>query len=133
MRRILLVLVLMTLAGCTIGLDPDDGTPDIETDDDPADVGGDETDNDTSGDETDDDAASSTEANGTLVVHAIDVGQADATLIEAPEGETMLIDSGDWREDGETVLAYLEEHDVDRIDYLVTTHPTRITSAVTPP
>ncbi|WP_336363011.1 ComEC/Rec2 family competence protein [Halalkalicoccus salilacus] len=60
-------------------------------------------------------------AEGTLEIHAIDVGQGDATLIVGPE-ETMLIDSGDWRDDGETVIAYLESQGIERIDYLVTTH-----------
>jgi competence protein ComEC len=55
-------------------------------------------------------------------IHHIDVGQADATLIIEPEGETMLIDSGDWRQDGEAVIAYLEAQDIDRIDHLVATH-----------
>jgi competence protein ComEC len=58
---------------------------------------------------------------GELEVHAIDVGQADATLIVGPEG-TMLIDSGDWRDDGDAVIEYLENQGVERIDYLVTTH-----------
>lgn len=61
------------------------------------------------------------ETTDTLEIHAIDVGQGDATLIVGPE-ETMLIDSGDWRDDGETVIAYLESQGVERIDYLVTTH-----------
>jgi len=60
--------------------------------------------------------------NGTLEVHFINVGQADATLVIAPSGETMLIDSGDWTDDGETVIAYLEAQGVDRIDHLVATH-----------
>ena len=59
--------------------------------------------------------------NGTLEVHVIDVGQADATLLRTDE-ETMLIDSGDWRDDGETVLEYLDARGVDRIDHLVSTH-----------
>ncbi|MFC6616272.1 lamin tail domain-containing protein [Halopenitus salinus] len=60
--------------------------------------------------------------NGTLAVHFINVGQGSSTLIVGPTGETILIDSGDWSDDGEDVLAYLERHDVDRIDHLVTTH-----------
>ncbi len=55
-------------------------------------------------------------------IHHIDVGQADATLLVEPGGETMLIDSGDWRQDGEGVLAYLDEQNVERIDHLVATH-----------
>ena len=57
-----------------------------------------------------------------LEIHYINVGQADATLVITPTNETMLIDSGDWRDDGETVLRYLETHEIERIDYLVATH-----------
>ena len=61
-------------------------------------------------------------AEGELEIHAINVGQADATLLVAPSGETILIDTGDWRDDGGTVIDYLEAHDIDRIDHLVATH-----------
>ncbi len=64
---------------------------------------------------------SSPPPEGTLEVHAINVGQADATLIRTEE-EAMLIDSGDWRDDGETVLEYLDSQGIDRIDHLVSTH-----------
>ncbi|KAB1186615.1 MULTISPECIES: lamin tail domain-containing protein [Haloferax] len=60
--------------------------------------------------------------NGTLEVHFINVGQSVSTLLVAPNGETMLIDSGDFRDDGEHVLAYLQAHDIQRLDYLVTSH-----------
>jgi len=59
---------------------------------------------------------------GELEVHVIDVGQADATLVVDPTGETMLIDSGHWTDDGEIVLSYLQDRGIERIDYLVTTH-----------
>lgn len=98
MRRLVLVVGLVMLAGCTVGLDPD------------------------TGERSPDDAPTGGDANGTLTVHAIDVGQGDATLIEGPTGETMLIDSGDWPEEGETVLDYLDDRGIDRIDYLVSTH-----------
>lgn len=55
-------------------------------------------------------------------IHHIDVGQADATVLVEPGGETMLIDSGDWRQDGEEVLAYLDDQEIERIDHLVATH-----------
>ena len=58
----------------------------------------------------------------TLEIHYINVGQGDSTLVIAPSGETMLIDTGDYTDDGEIVLDYLRRHDIDRIDYLVTTH-----------
>jgi competence protein ComEC len=63
-----------------------------------------------------------TSPNGTLEIHHIDVGQADATLVIALSGETILIDSGDWRQDGQGVIDYLEAHGVDRVDHLVATH-----------
>lgn len=59
--------------------------------------------------------------DGTLEVHTINVGQADATVIRT-DNETMLIDTGDWRDDGETVIEYLEHLGIDRIDHLVSTH-----------
>ena len=65
---------------------------------------------------------SSSSPEGTLDIHYINVGQGDATLIVGPTNETMLIDTGDYRDDGETVLDYLQQHDINRIDYLVTTH-----------
>lgn len=55
---------------------------------------------------------------GSAVVHYIDVGQGDATLIVAPTGETMLIDAGERGEAAE----YLEKHKIKTLDYLVFTH-----------
>lgn len=60
--------------------------------------------------------------DGNLEIHHLDVGQADATLLLEPSGETMLVDSGDWHERGEPVIDYLEKRSVDRIDHLVATH-----------
>lgn len=60
---------------------------------------------------------------GELEIHHIDVGQGDATLLIGPDGETMLIDSGRFEDNGTSVLAYLKEQNVSRIDHLVTTHP----------
>ncbi|WP_313692107.1 lamin tail domain-containing protein [Halorarum halobium] len=60
--------------------------------------------------------------NGTLEVHYINVGQGASTLLITPPGETMLIDSGDWSDDGEYVLAYLDRLGIERIDHLVTSH-----------
>ena len=110
MRRLLAVLALCTLlalAGCTdggIGIEPPDAVDGTETQTPDSDLG------DGSG------------AEGSLAVHYLDVGQADATLLVSPEGETMLIDSGPWQDDGETVIRYLEARGVDRIDHLVSTH-----------
>ena len=64
-----------------------------------------------------------TDADGTLEVHYIAVGQAASVLIIGPDGETMLIDSGHFNDNGQHVINYLEAHDIDRVDYLVTSHP----------
>ncbi len=68
------------------------------------------------------DAGENTTAASDLELHHIDVGQADSTLIVTPENETILVDTGDWRQDGEEVISYLEANDIDRIDHLVATH-----------
>ncbi|GAA0215772.1 lamin tail domain-containing protein [Halobaculum roseum] len=59
---------------------------------------------------------------GTMEIHFINVGQSASTLIIGPTGETMLIDTGDFRTDGEHVLAYLKANDIERVDHLVVTH-----------
>lgn len=56
-----------------------------------------------------------------LVVHYIDIGQADCMLLEC-DGETMLIDGGYADRAGE-VVDYLEEQGVEKLDLVVGTHP----------
>ncbi|GAA5262116.1 ComEC/Rec2 family competence protein [Methanocalculus sp. MC3] len=56
-----------------------------------------------------------------LEAHFIDVGQGDAILIQY-NGKNMLIDAGD-RGYGSTVVSYLREQSVSRLDYIVATHP----------
>lgn len=58
-----------------------------------------------------------------LRIAHIDVGQSDSTLVQLPNNETILIDTGDWRQEGTGVLEYLDSKDVERIDHLVSTHP----------
>ncbi|WP_436932433.1 lamin tail domain-containing protein [Halosimplex halobium] len=116
-RRSLLVgwfVVLVVLSGC-VGLTQSDAGPP-----------------DTSALETSSDhptptpAATTTQTattpNGTLEVHFINVGQSVSTLVVGPTNETMLIDSGDFRTDGEHVLQYLKQHNISRIDHFVVTH-----------
>ncbi|WP_137288790.1 ComEC/Rec2 family competence protein [Natronorubrum halophilum] len=93
-RGLLIVTVagLLVLSGCLSGFTVDDG---IE-----ADAG----------------------VDGDLEIHHIDVGQADATLLVTPANETIVIDTGDWRPDGQDVIDYLEERNISRIDHLVATH-----------
>lgn len=71
-----------------------------------------------------DEAASGVDAEvaGELEIHHIDVGQADSTLIRAPNGETVLIDSGGWQSDGAEVIEYLDARGIGRIDHLIATH-----------
>lgn len=53
-----------------------------------------------------------------LGVTFLDVGQGDAVLLQAPEGQTALVDAG--RDD---IVPWLREMGVERIDLLVATHP----------
>ncbi len=60
--------------------------------------------------------------NGDLRVHFIDVGQADSTLIELPDGKNMLIDAGN-NDDGYMVADYIENLGISKLDFVVGTHP----------
>ncbi|MEF8857224.1 MAG: lamin tail domain-containing protein [Haloplanus sp.] len=95
-RAVLLVLVVV-LAGCG-GVEPTDEPTETPT------------------------SAATTQSVGTLSVHFINVGQSVSTLVVGPTGETMLIDTGHYNDDGAHVLAYLERHDVTRLDHLVVSH-----------
>ncbi|MDR0462968.1 MAG: MBL fold metallo-hydrolase [Pseudomonadales bacterium] len=59
--------------------------------------------------------------DGDLVIHFIDVGQGDATLIKTSAG-SVLIDGGD-RHMGERMVAYLRDVGVSEITYVIATHP----------
>lgn len=60
-------------------------------------------------------------AQNKLVIHFINVGQGDCTLIELPDGKTMLIDAGQV-DQGEVVVEYLNGLEINTIDYMVATH-----------
>ncbi|MCD2201602.1 lamin tail domain-containing protein [Halobacterium sp. KA-4] len=111
LRRLLAVFAvvgLVVLAGCAGGID--NGEPATTSD---------VTEHTTT-------TVSTTETatpTGELVVHQLNVGQGSSTLVVGPDGETILIDTGDWTDDGEDVIAYLESQGVTRIDHLVTSHP----------
>ena len=133
MRRVVLVVaVVLTvlLAGCT-GVSVDGSGTDVDdTLDEQQEALEDETGDDDSINESDDgaettgtdDSEDQTAVDGELEIHHIDVGQADSALLITPDGETILIDTGDWRQSGQGVIEYLDEHDIDRIDHLVATH-----------
>ena len=133
MRRVVLVVaVVLTvlLAGCT-GVSVDGSGTDVDdTLDEQQEALEDETgDGDSVNESNDgaettetDDTEDQTSVDGELEIHHIDVGQGDSTLLITPDGETILIDTGDWRQSGQGVIEYLDEHDIDRIDHLVATH-----------
>ena len=57
-----------------------------------------------------------------LTVHYLDVGQGDATFLELPNNETLLIDSGE-AEYQEQVEDYINKLGYQKIDYIIITHP----------
>ena len=57
-----------------------------------------------------------------LIVHFLDVGQADSILLQLPNNETMLIDAGN-NADGDFVVNYIHNLGIIKIDYLIGTHP----------
>ncbi len=57
-----------------------------------------------------------------LFVHFIDVGQADSILIQLPNGSVSLIDGGN-RGDAQLIIDYIRGLNIQKIDYLIATHP----------
>lgn len=71
--------------------------------------------------------AAAAPAAGELIFHFIDVGQGDSTLIECPNGATILIDSGSTSgrspdEVQDYTIDVLGKHGGD-LDYLIVSHP----------
>ncbi len=62
------------------------------------------------------------ENSGEMIVHFIDVGQGDSTLIQTPNGKAILIDAGEYTV-AERVVAYIKEQGILTIDVLIATHP----------
>jgi competence protein ComEC len=56
-----------------------------------------------------------------IEVHFIDVGQGDSILIES-NNASMLIDAGENNK-GSTVVNYLKAHGIEKLDYVIGTHP----------
>jgi hypothetical protein len=57
---------------------------------------------------------------GEMIVDHFDVGQADATLIKAPDA-TILIDAGDWQRND--VMPHLQAAGISYIDLFILTNP----------
>lgn len=60
--------------------------------------------------------------NDTLKVHFLDVGQGDSILVQFPNGKNMLVDAGK-NDSASTITNYLKNNGVEKIDYLIGTHP----------
>jgi beta-lactamase superfamily II metal-dependent hydrolase len=58
--------------------------------------------------------------SGSLHLHFVDVGQGDATVIQTPNGQTVLIDGG---ETNTGIVQYLQSLGIQRIDLMIATHP----------
>lgn len=67
-------------------------------------------------------SSNETNAKKEMSVHFIDVGQGDSILIQSPKGKNMLIDGGK-KEAGKDVVTYLRQQGVEKLDYVVATHP----------
>ncbi len=61
-------------------------------------------------------------AAGDLTIHCIDVGQADATLIESSSGMTLLFDGGDNGDGTAIVNPYLSSIGVSNLTYMAASH-----------
>ena len=57
-----------------------------------------------------------------LRIHFLNVGEGDSILIETPEGENILVDTGNLIS-GYKVVKYLKQNKIQVLDYLILTHP----------
>jgi competence protein ComEC len=85
LSHVVLLVGIVVLAGCA-GVVPDDPT---------------------SADPSPNNESPTASVHGTVEIHYINVGQSVSTLVIGPDGETMLIDTGYYTDDGEYVLEYL--------------------------
>jgi competence protein ComEC len=66
-------------------------------------------------------SSTNTQDKNLLLVHYIDVGQADSILIQV-NNKNMLIDAGN-RGDADAIVPYLQKKGVKKLDYVIATHP----------
>ncbi|MBQ8320535.1 MAG: hypothetical protein IJX81_06610 [Clostridia bacterium] len=63
--------------------------------------------------------------DGELKLHFLNVGRGECTLIEFPDGKTMLVDGGSpYGDDVDRVMRYLNALSVKKLDYVAITAPT---------
>ncbi|WP_232725644.1 MBL fold metallo-hydrolase [Bacillus sp. FJAT-44742] len=83
-----------------------------------------EVEQDEEGEETTEDSSFELEDLEELIVHFMDVGQADATLFEySYDGDdyTILFDAGNWNQNN--VVDYLHSQDIESVDVMILSHP----------
>lgn len=100
------IIMIAVLSACATNDVPDKDVPGVKVDQ--------EADGDV------DEAVSDSKKLAGMQVDFIDVGQADAALIQYDE-YTILIDSGDWN--GNETVTYLKDKGVNKIDLMVGSHP----------
>ena len=131
---LILALALLLPLGCTFSETEEDpaveenGSAQDELDNDVVEQEQDESatseeDEETDADETDEEGeeGSSLAVDGELSVHFIDVGQGNAILIRQGS-QSMLIDAGD-NHMAYRVVEYLRKEGIEKVDYLIGTHP----------
>jgi beta-lactamase superfamily II metal-dependent hydrolase len=57
-----------------------------------------------------------------LKIHFLDVGEGNCTLVEFPNGKKALVDCN-VEEDKVTPITYIQRREINRLDYLIITHP----------
>lgn len=64
------------------------------------------------------------DGDGTLTLHFIDCGQADACVIELPDGKSMLIDAGENKSASYgNIITYIKDKtEIEAFDYFILTH-----------
>jgi len=67
-------------------------------------------------------SAAAAQDSGALTIFFLNVGQADAALLDAPDGSVALVDAGDTPS-GPDLVRFLGDRAVSRIDWWVPSHP----------
>lgn len=73
-------------------------------------------------DSVDTNSFSITSSTQTVSITWLDIGLGDSVLVESSSGETILVDTGDFRDDGSKVISELESRGISEVDHLVATH-----------